>query len=108
MEFKIWGRHDYKDIPEKPMKYFTDGESLGVVIMINPTKKKLIGEEYRSNVSASDMKCHGIVNKPFEREFFPDHFVSIHVSDRNDYVEILHIVINRQSSFSIKDLDEPL
>jgi hypothetical protein len=101
MEFKIWGRHDYDQIPEKPLKYFVDGENIAIVVMINPNKNKPINNNYRTNVSSSPTDCVGIINKPFEQEFFPDHFISLH--ERNNYyAEVLHIILNRYAPFAIK------
>ena len=65
MEFKIWGRHDYDQIPEKPLKYFLDGENIAIVVMINPNKKKAINGDYRKKVSCSPPDCIGIIDKPF-------------------------------------------
>jgi len=105
IEFKVWGRNDYKDIPEKPLKYFTEHESIAIVLMINPCKTKRIGNEYRQNVETSPTDCTGIIDRPFGEEFFPDHFVSIHT--RTDArAEVLHIVLNRQAPFAKKELPD--
>lgn len=102
MEFKIWGRHDYDQIPEKPLKYFVDGENIAIVVMINPNKKKPINGDYRKKVSCSPTDCIGIIDKPFEQEFFPDHFISLH--KRNGYyTEVLHILLNRYGPFASKE-----
>ncbi len=101
MEFKIWGRHDYDQIPEKPLKYFLQGEDVAIVVMINPNKKKPINNEYRKNVSGSPTNCVDIIDMPFEQAFFPDHFISLH--ERNGYyAEILHIILNKYGPFAIK------
>lgn len=105
IEFKVWGRNDYKEIPEKPLKYISDQESIGVVLMINPSKHKRIGDEYRENVASSPTDCLGIIDRPFGDELFPDHFVSIH-ERVNARAEILHIVLNRQGPFAAKELPE--
>ena len=102
MEFKIWGRNDYTEIPEKPLKYFVEGENIAIVVMINPNKKKPINDDYRTNVHNSPTDCVGIIHKPFDQEFFPDHFISLHKRS-NYYVEVLHIILNRYGPFAIKE-----
>ena len=104
IEFKIWGRNDYKEVPRKPLKYFLEGESVGVSIMINPNKSKSINTEYYKNVKKSDTGFCGIIKEPFMSESYPFHFISNHCSGRTDDVEILHIVINRQGPFAVKEL----
>lgn len=105
IEFKVWGRNDYKEIPEKPLKYFSDYENVAIVLMINPRKRKQIGDDYRRNVKSSPTNVVAIVDKPFGDELYPDHFVSVHehVDARR---EVLHIVLNRQGPFAVKDLPE--
>lgn len=103
IEFKVWGRNDYKDVPEKPLKYFSDHETIAIVLMINPSKKKRIGDEYRHNVKSSPTDCIGTIEKPFGAELFPDHFVSLHAR-AGARAEVLHIVLNRQAPFAVKDL----
>ncbi len=105
IEFKVWGRNDYKDIPEKPLKYFSDHETIAIVLMINRSKTKRIGDEYRQNVEKSPTDCVGIIDRPFGDELFPDHFVSIHAR-AGSRAEVLHIVLNRQAPFATKDLPE--
>ncbi len=83
---------------------FTDIESVGLVIMINPNKRKDIGPEYRQNVLASQTDVKTVISRPFDTESFPDHFISVHESPHGDRVEILHLVFNRQGPFSAKVL----
>lgn len=104
IEFKVWGRHDYKEVPTKPLKYFTDVESIGLVVMINPNKRKDIGPDYRRNVLASQTDVKSVISRPFDTEEFPDHFISVHESALGNRVEVLHLVINRQGPFSVKDM----
>lgn len=102
MEFKVWGRHDYKDVPEKPMKYFLERDNVGVVIMINSSKNKLIGKEYRTNVTSSPTDCTNLIDRPFESETSPDHFLSIHESSSRPYAEVLHIIVNKNPPHGVK------
>lgn len=103
MEFKVWNRNDSGDIPRKPLKYFTEGERVGIVVMINPNKKKPINDDYRSNVYNSPTDCFAIVDRPFESIFFPDHFISLHEqAESGYYAEVLHIVFNRHGPFADK------
>lgn len=104
VEFKVWGRHDYKEIPEKPLKYFSDGDEIGIVIMINSNKRDSINEKYRKNVNDSPTHCSQIVIEPFISDGYPYHFVSTHNSKNGHYAEVLHIVLNRQGPFATKEL----
>ena len=97
--------NDYKEIPEKPLKYFSDHERIAIVVMINPLKRKRIGDDYRRNVESSPTDVVGIIDKPFGDELFPDHFVSVH-ERAGTRAEVLHIVLNRQGPFAVKDLPE--
>lgn len=104
MEFKVWNRNDSSDIPRKPLKYFTDGESVGIVVMINPNKRKPINDDYRTNVYNSPTDCFAIADKPFEKRFFPDHFISLHKQPATGYyAEVLHIVFDRYGPFAEKN-----
>jgi hypothetical protein len=94
IEFKVWGRSGYKDIPEQPIKYFASNESFGVVVMINENISS-IGNKYRMNVVNSATNCVGLCELPFEANFFSDHFVSHHRTMKDLEVEILHIVIDK-------------
>ena len=105
IEFKVWGRNDYKAIPEKPLKYFLDHEKVAIVLMINPNKTKPIGSDYRKNVKSSLTDVIEIIDKPFGDELYPDHFVSVH-ERAGVRAEVLHIVLNRQGPFAAKDLPE--
>lgn len=105
IEFKVWGRNDYKEIPEKPLKYFSDLERIAIVLMINPRKGKQIGDDYRRNVESSPTDVTGIIDKPFGDELCPDHFVSVH-ERAGSRAEVLHIVLNRQGPFAMKNLPE--
>jgi hypothetical protein len=100
MEFKIWGRHDFDQVPAKPLKYFLDGECIGIVVMINPRKRNAINSEYRVNVSRSPTDLALIIDRPFETSGFPDHFVSAHNSE-TQFAEVLHIVLNRYGPFPV-------
>ena len=94
-EFKVWGRNDYKEMPAKPLKYMLEGEHIGVVIMINPSKVKNIAEEYRTHVETSATSVQTLIERPFEKDFAPDHFVSVHATDWEHTIEVLHIVFNK-------------
>lgn len=103
-EFKIWGRHDYNCVPEKPLKYFLTGENFGVVVMINPNKSKLIGLAYRNNVRAasSEFDFVDLIEQPFGKEQYPDHFLTIHRSKAGITAEVLHVVFERYGPFASK------
>lgn len=92
VEYKIWGRHDYKEIPEKPLKYFRAGDRRGAVFMINPNQKKGIGDAYREVVRSFRGGCEGIIDLPFGDDN-ADHFISIHQVQWGQ-VEVLHVVMD--------------
>ena len=92
IEFKIWGRHDYAIVPLKPIKYMTDDESCGIVVMLNNSKSS-IDRKYVHNVLVGPTNCRLHVELPFSDGSGPFHFTSEHeVSGRR--VHILHIVFN--------------
>lgn len=92
VEFKIWGRHDYAKVPLKPIKYMTDDESCGIVVMLNNTKSS-IDKKYVRNVLIGPTDCRLHVELPFSDGSGPFHFTSEHeVSGRRFH--ILHIVFN--------------
>lgn len=97
LECKVWGRHDYAEVPKKPLKYFTSSDMVGAVLMINPSKRKTVGREYRANVLSSATSCVGIIDLPFGQSM-AEHFVSIHETD-NGRFEVLHIVFDRFGPF---------
>jgi len=92
VEYKIWGRHDYRDVPAKPLKYFRTGDRQGAVFMINPNKQKPIGEEYRAAVLAHAGGCSGIIDLPFG-DTLAEHFVSLHELPWGQ-AEVLHVVMD--------------
>ncbi|MDP2825632.1 MAG: hypothetical protein Q8O52_23475 [Sulfuritalea sp.] len=92
VEYKIWGRHDYNEVPTKPLKYFRAGDRRGAVFMINANKRKGIGEEYRQIVDSYPEGCIGIIDLPFG-DSFADHFVSVHELPWGQ-VEVLHVVMD--------------
>jgi hypothetical protein len=92
VEYKIWGRHDYNEVPTKPLKYFRAGDRRGAVFMINANKRKGIGKEYRKIVVSYPEGCIGIVDLPFG-DSFADHFVSVHELPWG-HVEVLHVVMD--------------
>jgi tetratricopeptide (TPR) repeat protein len=50
IEFKIWGRNDYKDIVEQIVKrYLTEFDDVGYVFMVNPNKSP-INDKYMENI----------------------------------------------------------
>ena len=92
LEFKIWGRNDYADVPLKPMKYMTEDEDVCVVIMLNKNKST-IDREYVRNVIAGPTNCQRHIEVPFGDSAGPFHFISEHeVSGRR--IHVFHIVFN--------------
>ena len=92
VEYKIWGRHDYRDVPAKPLKYFRTGDRQGAVFMINPNKQKPIGEEYREAVRNYSGGCIGIIDLPFG-DTLAEHFISFHELPWGR-AEVLHVVMD--------------
>jgi len=100
VEFKVWGRHDYAEVPNKPLKYMLSGEPVGAVLMINPNIQKNIGDDYRENVRKNSTGFAGIVDFPYGvTSTLPDHFVSIHQTETGDRAEVLHIVFDKHRPF---------
>ena len=98
VEFKVWGRHDYAEVPDKPLRYLTSSETAAVVLMINPRKTIRIGDEYRTNVLNSPTECVAMTNRSFG-DSFADHFVSTHRGKDGD-VEVLHLVFDKFGPFA--------
>ena len=73
-------------------------------IMINANKLKPIGQDYRNNVRACSFPCEAIIENSFQTEFSPEHFVSVHRAPSGALAEVLHIVVNRQPAFAVKQL----
>ena len=97
MEFKIWGRHDYAEIPVKPIKYMTDDEEIAVVVMLNPNQVP-IEKQYIRNVLNGPIECTGHVENPYSEYTGVFHFATEHrVGDR--HVHVLHLVFNIKSPY---------
>lgn len=104
IEFKVWGRHDYLSVPEKPIKYMTEEEDIGVVIMLN-NNKKLIDNIYMKSVITGKINCINWIENPFSSTKFPFHFISKHdLSGKR--ISILHIVFNINKPFSMENNEE--
>lgn len=54
-EFKIWGRHNHKEVVKQIYDYLTDFENEGFVFMVNTNEKKEIDNEYLSNLQLPEM-----------------------------------------------------
>lgn len=54
-EFKIWGRHNHKEVVKQIYEYLTDFENEGFIFMVNPNEKKEIDNEYLSNLRLPEM-----------------------------------------------------
>jgi hypothetical protein len=91
LEFKIWGRHDYADVPNKPLKYMTEDEQVGVVVMMN-ANKATIDRTYVKNVLQRD-DCTWHVENPYSEYTGVFHFVSAHLIGTKTIL-MLHIVFN--------------
>ena len=92
VEYKIWGRNDYREIPEKPLKYFRAGDRLGAVFMINTNKRKSIGDDYRKHAHAYSGGCLGLIDLPFG-DNVADHCVTFHELPWGQ-VEALHVIMD--------------
>ncbi len=94
IEFKVWGRHDYKEVPKKPLKYMTDSEEIGIVVMLN-TNKVNVDRKYVFNVLTKSPGCIWHVENPFVNDLGMFHFISEHVVDGKRF-SFLHVVFNTQ------------
>jgi hypothetical protein len=102
VECKFWARHDYDEVPAKPLKYFTTGERFGAVLMLNQNKQKNIGVEYRRLVEGGEHGCVGIIDLPFGSTIQSDHFVSLHEAENGAPAEVLHLVMDIYGPFSMR------
>ena len=94
VEFKVWGRHDYDEVPVKPMKYMTDSEEIAIVVMLNKNKSN-INRKYVKNVYINSPGCEAHVENPFCNSYGIFHFISEHFVDGKK-ISILHVVFNTQ------------
>ncbi|MCT0211701.1 MULTISPECIES: hypothetical protein [Synechococcales] len=90
IEFKIWGRHGYKDVPSQPMKYMTEDELVGASIMIDRRATPSICD-FEDYVRANpDYQCISIKEIPV-MEANLRYFVSFH---RDLRYRMLRMMIN--------------
>lgn len=81
IEFKIWGRHGYKEIPSQPMKYMTEDELVGASVMIDRRAAPSISD-FEDYVRANpDYQCISIKEIPVMDSNLR-YFVSFHHDPR--------------------------
>ncbi len=81
IEFKIWGRHGYNEIPSQPMKYMTEDELVGASIMIDRRATPSISD-FEDYVRANpDYQCISIKEIPV-MDTNLRYFVSFHRDPR--------------------------
>ena len=91
MEFKIWGRNDYKSVVKQTISYLTDFEDTGYIIIINNNKKKLIEEEYLLTVKDANMNLVGNIseirdNKSDYTYYQSEHKIKLKLKKINHYI----------------------
>lgn len=81
IEFKIWGRKGYNEVPSQPLKYMSDSERAGVIIMIDRSKRTKY-EQFKEIVSnCVDYPCYSIKEIPLlDTDVY--YFLSFHKDDR--------------------------
>lgn len=83
IEFKIWPRNDYKEIPEKPIKYMEEREEVGVVVMISHHSQKDIRTDFNNLVTHNEKyPSEGCIEQPFGTHL-QHHFIVTHSDPRN-------------------------
>ena len=104
VEFKVWGRHDYDEVPIKPIKYMTDSEEIGIVVMLNKNKSN-INRKYVKNVYINSPGCESHIENPFCNSYGIFHFISEHFVDGKK-ISILHVVFNTQKPLARSGLPQ--
>jgi hypothetical protein len=63
IEFKVWGRNDYKDTIKQIYGYLTDSDKEGYIVMVNPNRNSEIGEKYKEMIKKDEI---GFISNSFE------------------------------------------
>lgn len=90
IEFKIWGRHGYKELPIQPIKYSNPNDIFSVVILIDRRKNPLQSDFEKIIASCQKYPCTGIFHTPVLEHGF-NYFVSFHRSPNSS---LLKMVLN--------------
>ena len=54
IEFKVWGRNDYKDVVQQIVdRYLTEFDAVGYIFMINPNKTPIV-DKYIENIKRQE------------------------------------------------------
>ncbi len=78
IEFKIWPRNDYNEVPTKPIKYMSEYDEIGAVFMIANHKRKDVRQEFRELViSNREYPYIKVWDQPLGAAL-PFHFVTQH------------------------------
>lgn len=62
LEFKVWGRNDYKDTVKQIYGYLTDSDKEGYILMVNPNRTEII-DKYIEMIKNEKM---GFISNSFE------------------------------------------
>ncbi len=95
LEFKVWGRNDYRVSVDQVMKYMTDLQVLGIIFMINENKTS-IASKYREEIILTNPSyASGSFRiSPIIQDSNLDHFVSRHRTPYGKEITVFHFIFN--------------
>ena len=93
IEFKIWGRNDYKEIVKQTYDYLTDFQSKGYIIMVNKNKQKEIDKEYLKIMRNDRFKLKSSIAEVNDSKSDFKYYISQHKIGVKEK-EITHFIIN--------------
>ncbi|PLX05791.1 MAG: hypothetical protein C0596_19045 [Marinilabiliales bacterium] len=94
IEFKGWWNKDKNVVPKQILKYLTDFEKYGYIIMINHCKSKKIDEEYLNLIMTEEM---GFVKGSYGVKEMENSGFTYYLTKHDDQIRIktlCHIILN--------------
>ncbi|MBK8621764.1 MAG: PD-(D/E)XK nuclease domain-containing protein [Saprospiraceae bacterium] len=62
IEFKVWGRNDYKETIKQIYGYLTDSDKEGYILMVNPNRNHEIDDKYKEMIKKDEI---GFISNSF-------------------------------------------
>ena len=93
IEFKIWGRNDYKNVVKQLVGYMTDFEKTGYLFIINENKLKKIDTEYLEQLKFPDANLIGQISKMKYNNTNYHYYQSVHRFAGKEKI-IQHFIFN--------------
>ena len=92
IEFKIWGKGNYKKVTSQVRKYFSDYDSFAIIVLINKTKKD-ISQAYAGLIKKDASYIKDTLDV---RLFDKENLVNIESShlDNGKRIKLYHIILN--------------